>query len=420
MIEKYVPNFSYSLAVFWDRRQILRRLQLFRWQMFRNANPGLGGKVRMFRALIVWPFRLLSLAPKYVHAYGDDVARIHGIPKWLQFYRLMHVGLVHSVIPHNFYRYDLYLPKNFKSAFEFYFDEDSCEVEYYLSKRYDSEFIANKALQTELFEQAGLAVIPTIAEVSNGSFLRCSGEESVLKNEMLFLKPRDGGCGVGHELWKRQPDGHFKAGSGDPLGPAEFMERLKRISNETPYLIQPRIENDPRIQDLSNGGLMPIRIVTGVSEDNEVVPIYATLCMPVENSACVNLCKGGLCSMVDMETGELESARTAAFANFLVDEHPVTNARIKGRVVPDWETVKALACDGHRAVIARQDAAGERPNVLLGWDIARTPSGPIIIETNMKFGDTYQMAGMGPVGTTRFAELLHHHLERLEPEYGPI
>lgn len=420
MIEKYVPNFFYSLAVLWDRRQILRRLQLFRWQMFSNANPGLGGKIRMFRALLVWPFRLLSLAPKYLRAYGDDVVRIHGIPKWLQFYRMMHVGLVHSVIPHNFYRYDLYLPKNFKSAFEFYFDENSCEVEYYLSKRYDSEFIANKALQTELFEHAGLPVIPTIAEISEGAIHRCDGEETLLENEFLFLKPRDGGCGVGHELWKRQSDGRFSAGPGDPLEPAGFTDRLKRISKEIPYLVQPCITNHPEIQDLSNGGLMPIRIVTGVSEDREVVPVYATLCMPVEESACVNLCKGGLCSMVDMESGELESARTAAFANFLVDKHPVTGGRIKGRLIPDWEAVKILACDGHRAVIARQQSEGERINVMLGWDIAITPDGPMIIETNMCFGDTYQMAGRGPVGTTRFAELLHHHLERLEPEYGPI
>ena len=148
--------------------------------------------------------------------------------------------------------------------------------------------------------------------------------------------------------------------------------------------------------------------------------MYASLKLPVGNAINDNISTGALCSAVDLVKGTASPGHTVEMANEAYDEHPDTGATITGRNVPDWPKPLHLACEGHRAVLSRQKENAERPNLFLGWDIGLAENGPIIIETNMFFADLYQCAGNGPVGTTRFAELLCHHLDRLETEYGPI
>ena len=53
--------------------------------------------------------------------------------------------------------------------------------------------------------------------------------------------------------------------------------------------------------------------------------------------------------------------------------------------------------------------------LIVGWDIAITPSGIRILEGNVLPDVTFpQRVGHKPFGQSRYGEILHHHLDRLE------
>jgi hypothetical protein len=82
--------------------------------------------------------------------------------------------------------------------------------------------------------------------------------------------------------------------------------------------------------------------------------------------------------------------------------HPDTGAVIEGRVLPFWQDTVDLGCRAH-AVFA--------PRVVVGWDIAITQRGPVLIEGNGSPDvDLLQRAYWGPIGNSRLGELIRFHL----------
>jgi len=82
--------------------------------------------------------------------------------------------------------------------------------------------------------------------------------------------------------------------------------------------------------------------------------------------------------------------------------HPDTGAPIEGRVLPFWPETVALACRAHAAFL---------PRVIVGWDIAITSGGPVLIEGNGAPGiDLLQRAYREPFGNSRLGELMAFHL----------
>ena len=92
-----------------------------------------------------------------------------------------------------------------------------------------------------------------------------------------------------------------------------------------------------------------------------------------------------------------------------IDVHPTTGGRITGREIPMWEEV----CD----LVRRAHGAFE-DWVVIGWDVAVTASGPLLVEGNNGPDiDLIQRPMRRPFGNARFGELLAHHLNR--PEVRP-
>jgi hypothetical protein len=86
-----------------------------------------------------------------------------------------------------------------------------------------------------------------------------------------------------------------------------------------------------------------------------------------------------------------------------LDRHPDTNARITGTILPLWSETKTLAILAHRSFADR---------VLVGWDIAITDEGPLIVEGNSSPDlDILQRFGV-PVCNSRFGGLLAWHLRQ--------
>jgi hypothetical protein len=146
-----------------------------------------------------------------------------------------------------------------------------------------------------------------------------------------------------------------------------------------------------------------VRVVTILDEAGRPEAVSATFRFAsVPEAAVDNMKAGGLIAAVDLATGALGPA-CKGYGGEDHAVHPATGAAIVGRVLPDWAAVTALARRAHAAAFADY--------VLIGWDIAMAPEGPLLIEGNGKPGVLMpQRAARRGLGEGRYGALLAHHL----------
>ena len=96
----------------------------------------------------------------------------------------------------------------------------------------------------------------------------------------------------------------------------------------------------------------------------------------------------GLRAGVSLEDGVLGPAATTAaegLGQALLETHPDTGLAVAGLRLPYWEEACALVC----AVAPRFI-----PLRALGWDVALTPTGPVLVETNWGWDPPNWVPGM--------------------------
>jgi hypothetical protein len=165
----------------------------------------------------------------------------------------------------------------------------------------------------------------------------------------------------------------------------------RRAQGELGYLIQPIIDVHPSLEPLlSPHGVGTTRITT--IDDGEghrllaAAARFTTGTNVTDNFA--HGAAGNLVGEVDLVSGRIvrcTASRTTTWPDMTsVVRHPDTGAVIIGFELPDWEAALDLV---HRAA----------PTVpvlrLIGWDIAFTPTGPVIVEMNARpNADIHQVA----------------------------
>lgn len=137
-------------------------------------------------------------------------------------------------------------------------------------------------------------------------------------------------------------------------------------------LLETYVVQHDRLMNLSPSGLNTVRLMTQYY-DNNVFILSARLRIIV-NSATDNMAAGNIAAHVNMQTGKV--AAPAVYLDISkesVTKHPVTNVEIVGFEIPFWneciELVKKAACRIPE-------------NRSIGWDVAITNNGPILIEGN--------------------------------------
>jgi hypothetical protein len=174
----------------------------------------------------------------------------------------------------------------------------------------------------------------------------------------VFAKPCFGNRGYGAEIIST---GQYTA--------SELYARLK---NERRDFVEDLIVQHPEMQRLSPSAVNTVRIVTVLS-GTEVTIIGAALRLGVDGIVD-NLASGGIAAPIAIGSGIVtrpavsKDIRTTGFA-----KHPSTGATIVGFEVPCWDEVLAMAERAARVV----------PQVrTVGWDIAVTDDGPLLVEGN--------------------------------------
>lgn len=234
----------------------------------------------------------------------------------------------------------------------------------------------------------------------------CDGGMSELPRKDLFSKNLEGTWGRWVCRWIYEDGKYWGRGESDKgFSGAELINHLKDVSQDGGVVLQERLTNGPFLQGLAVEGLCTVRIVTCRNGEGEVEGSFATLRMPTGDSDADNFHSGGIAAPVDLETGRLGRA-VARYPGSVSPEtdfhivHPDTEQRIEGNSLPHWEEMLELVRGAHRQLKQIES---------VGWDVAITDDGPVLVEGNKRWGvTTLEIPHGRPLMSTAFPEYYRH------------
>jgi hypothetical protein len=262
-------------------------------------------------------------------------------------------------------------------------------------------FARNKVLFYEHCQRAGLPTIPIICRVGGTpdpvghavELVKDAERLAILLGSaprQLFAKSIAGSYGADAFLIARRGTGFEFDGR---IGTAtELLAYLRqRCDEHTGFVIQPQVRPHVNMLPLASAnGLPTTRVVTAMSADGPEA-LFACLKIPVGPSITDNFAHGAggnLLAGIDLESGTLTCATGSRRRDWpvmtQVDHHPDSSARITGSQLPFWREVLQTALQGQASL----------PDFkTIGWDVAATPAGVVLVEANSKYDmDILQIA----------------------------
>lgn len=182
----------------------------------------------------------------------------------------------------------------------------------------------------------------------------------------LFAKPV---CGLrGGGVFRLTPDKDI----------AWVFEKMKG----TEYLLQEEIRQHSAISEIYQNSVNTMRVVSCISPTNGVQIALARMRFGCGGAEVDNVSLGGLFALVDLETGCLRGpgVRQLKFGGGTFPRHPDTGVTFDGFRIPFFE-------ESFRMI---HTAAQHLRNPVVGWDVAFTDDGPLLLEANQRpdsFGD---------------------------------
>lgn len=149
---------------------------------------------------------------------------------------------------------------------------------------------------------------------------------------------------------------------------------IAELRNKLPEraVIQELLEQHDDLKRLHPESLNTSRMIT-VNTGSEIHVIATFLRIGVGNSIVDNLAQGNIYIPIDMATGKLDKMGYSHKEPLFFLSHPQTGVVFDGYQIPFFK-------EGMEAV---KKLHNQLPYFfVLGWDVAFTPSGPVIIETN--------------------------------------
>jgi hypothetical protein len=176
----------------------------------------------------------------------------------------------------------------------------------------------------------------------------------------------------------RSPDGRggYTTLSGEQYGAKELAQFARRkaplIRADFSYLIQELVRPHPVLAEFVGPTLCCVRVVTLVGMSGRPTILGAVYKLQPGNEGVDHLSHGAVGCWVDLETGRLGPGRSRHHLRWS-EVIPGTERRFVGFQLPHWPELKDLAL---RAAMVFPWARS------IGWDIALSDRGPVLIEGN--------------------------------------
>jgi hypothetical protein len=342
---------------------------------------------------IAWPPAVLLHIWEIRRSRGPEAVPIKEAP------RAFWAAIRNNVIPGEYYAYALWRPDRRANIDNYLYSKEGARLFRLLNRRSQPDPIDDKLAFYQLCNTHDVPTPAVLAAFApTGKLLEF--ESSRPPKHDLFVKPRIGVGGQGSERFRWQ-GGIFQSNRGSRLTPENLGDYLKtraRAENRT-LLVQPALSNHPQLGVDANSALATVRLVTGISLNGDVVPLFAFIYFAHPNQIVAH----GRVAVIDMPSGRLMSAPQDFPSR---KRSNIDNGWDHACALPDWKTLLRHTKVVHQAC---------SNFVFIGWDAAFTEHGPMLLEGNANWcADVYQSLCGKPLGHTKFASILAERLSNLD------
>lgn len=304
--------------------------------------------------------------------------------------QIVRARLLHGIGPRYYSLFTLYRVPAGKWR-EYILDSESNPIIRDINPPEARRLATDKVRFHDRLSAAGLPVVPilgviaaedaaTSAEERRPPLDKATFVESVAGvHQQLFFKPVAGSHGDGAFLAVKHGDAWLFANDRGTAGDL-FEHCARRAAVGGAWIVQPVMTPHTELRAaVSPHALATVRVVT-VRDSGCVVAIIAVLKIPVGANLVDNFAegrRGNIVSPIDLDNGMLGPAVTSRSRDwpdiYEIERHPDTNRDIAGLVLPYWSELLRIVKQAH---LALPEA------ITLGWDVAITDRGPVIVEAN--------------------------------------
>ena len=151
-----------------------------------------------------------------------------------------------------------------------------------------------------------------------------------------------------------------------------FDKFMDEVAQTGPVVVEELIKQSEKMASLNPTSVNTVRLLTLLADDGSVIYKYPFIKIGRNGTFVDNGGAGGLLAMIDEESGIINTKGVAESGeSFTV--HPDTSSPIPGFALPDWQGALELG----------RKLAPITPRVrYIGWDIANTERGWVVVEGN--------------------------------------
>ena len=249
--------------------------------------------------------------------------------------------------------------------------------------------LENKVIFNDLLTYNGIPVPKVLFSFRNGRFfskgseLSDSAVDTILSESSvnrIFAKKAVGNCGKGVSVFSRKGNGYYA--SGGELVTAEF---IRSVCRKEDHHFEEQLSQDHILSQFCPDTINTIRVVTVNNSRNQCKIVGAAIRFGRLGGYVDNLAQGGVSVSLDINSGELFDYGMREYDLTHYYEHPDTKIKFAHVIIPQWPAIKDLIYHVSSLLPPFRE---------IGWDIALTPDGPVIVELNTGTG-VYSVQ-MGP------------------------
>ena len=241
--------------------------------------------------------------------------------------------------------------------------------------------LQSKFLFWSYLDRHQIPVVPVLGHTIKGEFYSMTKQSPLETLDSFFVKPDDANCGKMAFRVTRQDGTWFAEG--------QKLTQEQLLRSDVNFVFQPLIVNHPDIRILNPSTLNTLRIVTCITKKgNYELWAPGVLRVGRADRSVDNFHQGGVAVGID-EIGRLKQygySQDHELRYAKIARHPDTEHEFLGHVVPMYQEAVELCLKTHRLFPTLK---------AIGWDVAITPSGPMLLEANHDWD-------------LEFIEIVHH------------
>jgi hypothetical protein len=359
-------------------------------QRFGSKRHAIYRVLAQFLTTIAWPPAALLVLWQARQQLGSDVVTIRRAPK--AFWAAMR----YNVLPTEYFVYRLWQPRRSVNIDSYLYTHEAPRFFKLFNQASQPNPIDDKLAFYELCKANGVPSPEILAAFSPTGALVKFKLGTPPKRD-LFVKPRIS-SGTENELLRWQGVA-FEGRHNSHIRPEDLGDYLaKRAQTEKQTLIvQPALSNLPDLDVRENAELATVRLVTGLSADGQVVPIFGFF---IDFSSSIGA--KTRVALIDVASGRLMSPPE----NRVRLAHQVDIGSGDASPLPDWDAALRHVKVAHESCYNF---------AFVGWDVAFTELGPVLLEGNAHWAASeYQRLSGEPLGHTMFANILATRLRELK------